>query len=237
MAYRRAFCSLMIISHSNIAEIINKARRDPTESARKKAHWCRGARAEQYCGTSPSDKRQLQTPAWRKHLQRLEQQRRQQCRRRPKCRTEHRLPVLLRGNRGNGADLLSWTTVLGEAGQVCEVSNLRPARNWLFCFQRVGVCGSSAVQCRQHCRYMPVSCCRSCAYLDKFSDEELLFAIRFITMREFEFSKNKIQTRTICRIRHYVFASQKVTAKSNDFCTGVTRKCNALPLLVTSQKL
>ena len=151
-------------------------------------------------------------------------------------RTEHRLPVLLRGNRGNGADLLSWTTVLGEAGQVCEVSNLRPARNWLF-FQRVGVCGSSAVQCRQHCRYMPVSCCRSCAYLDKFSDEELLFAIRFITMREFEFSKNKIQTRTICRIRHYVFASQKVTAKSNDFCTGVTRKCNALPLLVTSQKL
>lgn len=132
MAYRRAFCSLMIISHSNIAEIINKARRDPTESARKKAHWCRGARAEQYCGTSPSDKRQLQTPAWRKHLQRLEQQRRQQCRRRPKCRTEHRLPVLLRGNRGNGADLLSWTTVLGEAGQVCEVSNLRPARNWLF---------------------------------------------------------------------------------------------------------
>ena len=158
--------SLMIISHSNIAEIINKARRDPTESARKKAHWCRGARAEQYCGTSPSDKRQLQTPAWRKHLQRLEQQRRQQCRRRPKCRTEHRLPVLLRGNRGNGADLLSWTTVLGEAGQVCEVSN-----------QRVGLCGSSAVQCRQHCRYMPVSCCRSCAYLDKFSDEELLFAI------------------------------------------------------------
>ena len=31
-------------SHSNIAEIINKARRDPTESARKKAHWCRSAR-------------------------------------------------------------------------------------------------------------------------------------------------------------------------------------------------
>ena len=27
-----------VISHSNIAEIINKARRDPTESARKKAH-------------------------------------------------------------------------------------------------------------------------------------------------------------------------------------------------------
>ena len=41
---------------------------------------------------------------------------------------------------------------------------------------------------RQYCRYMPVSI----AYLDKFSDEELLFAIRFITMREFEFSKNKI---------------------------------------------
>ena len=136
MAYRRAFCSLMIISHSNIAEIINKARRDPTESARKKAHWCRGAKAEQ---TSPSDRRQLQTPAWRKHLQRLEQQRRQQCRRRPKCRTEHRLPVLLRGNRGNGADLLSWTTVLGKAGQVCEVYNLRLAQTDYFFSESVSV--------------------------------------------------------------------------------------------------
>lgn len=147
-------------------------------------------------------------------------------------------------------DYLFCSVAIEAMGPICSAGRLFLAKlgrcaKFLTCdpretdyfFQRVGLCGSSAVQCRQHRRYMPVSCCPSCAYLDKFSDEELLFAIRFITMREFEFSKNKIQTRTICRIRHYVFASQKVTAKSNDFCTGVTRKCNALPLLVTSQKL
>ncbi len=33
-----------------------------------------------------------------------------------------------------------------------------------------------------------------------------------------------------CRIRHLVARHKKVTAKSNDIVTGVTRKCNALPL-------
>ena len=37
-----------------------------------------------------------------------------------------------------------------------------------------------------------------------------------------------------CRVRHLIVASQKVTTKSNDIWAGVTRKCNALPLLDTS---